>query len=134
MSVDIEALKTLAQEKKLPLERLINAIENCTLELNELASKINKNRLNSIPLLNDLLVKILVQLGMTDDSYTIDNSEEMTYREFTNSFLPYHPTDTVEIKSIVLMCEFLIMKLYFCNQKKSYISFTWKQARTRKTP
>ena len=35
---------------------------------------------------------------MTDDSYTIDNSEEMTYREFTNSFLPYHPTDTVEIK------------------------------------
>ncbi|MQP25209.1 saccharopine dehydrogenase [Flavobacterium sp. LMO8] len=41
---------------------------------------------------------ILVQLGMTDDSYTIDNSESMTYREFTNSFLPYHPTDTVEIK------------------------------------
>lgn len=41
---------------------------------------------------------ILVQLGMTDDSYTIDNSEDMTYREFTNSFLPYHPTDTVEIK------------------------------------
>jgi saccharopine dehydrogenase-like NADP-dependent oxidoreductase len=35
---------------------------------------------------------------MTDDSYIIDNSEEMSYREFTNSFLPYHPTDTVEIK------------------------------------
>jgi saccharopine dehydrogenase-like NADP-dependent oxidoreductase len=41
---------------------------------------------------------ILVQLGMTDDSYTIEDSEKMTYREFTNSFLPYHPTDTVEIK------------------------------------
>jgi saccharopine dehydrogenase-like NADP-dependent oxidoreductase len=41
---------------------------------------------------------ILVQLGMTDDSYTMENSAEMTYREFTNSFLPYHPTDTVEIK------------------------------------
>jgi len=41
---------------------------------------------------------ILVQLGMTDDSYIIENSENMTYREFTNSFLPYHPTDTVEIK------------------------------------
>lgn len=41
---------------------------------------------------------VLVQLGMTDDSYTIDDSENMTYREFTNSFLPYHPTDTVEIK------------------------------------
>lgn len=41
---------------------------------------------------------ILVQLGMTDDSYMIEDSENMTYREFTNSFLPYHPTDTVEIK------------------------------------
>ncbi len=41
---------------------------------------------------------ILVQLGMTDDSYTIENSENMSYRDFTNSFLPYHPTDTVEIK------------------------------------
>ena len=41
---------------------------------------------------------VLVQLGMTDDSYTIENSEDMSYRDFTNSFLPYHPTDTVEIK------------------------------------
>lgn len=41
---------------------------------------------------------ILVQLGMTDDSYTIEGSEDMSYRDFTNSFLPYHPTDTVEIK------------------------------------
>ena len=41
---------------------------------------------------------VLVQLGMTDDSYTIENSESMSYRDFTNSFLPYHPTDTVEIK------------------------------------
>ena len=35
---------------------------------------------------------------MTDDSNTIQNSHEMSYRDFTNSFLPYHPTDTVEIK------------------------------------
>lgn len=41
---------------------------------------------------------ILVQLGMTDDTYTMEDSEYMTYRAFTNSFLPYHPTDTVEIK------------------------------------
>lgn len=41
---------------------------------------------------------LLVQLGMTDDSYVMDHSETMTYREFTNSFLPYHPTDSVEIK------------------------------------
>ncbi len=52
-------------------DSLINAIENCTLELNELASKINKNRLNSIPLLNDLLVKILVQLGMPNVQFDL---------------------------------------------------------------
>ncbi|NQY27912.1 MAG: saccharopine dehydrogenase NADP-binding domain-containing protein [Flavobacteriaceae bacterium] len=37
-------------------------------------------------------------LGMTDDSYTIENSGEMTYRDFVNSFLPYSPTDSVELK------------------------------------
>ncbi|WP_459211477.1 saccharopine dehydrogenase family protein [Aquimarina rhabdastrellae] len=39
-----------------------------------------------------------VQLGMTDDDYTIDNSEHMSYRDFVNSFLPYSPTDSVELK------------------------------------
>jgi saccharopine dehydrogenase-like NADP-dependent oxidoreductase len=41
---------------------------------------------------------MLVQLGMTDDVYTMENSENMSYRDFTNSFLAYHPTDTVELK------------------------------------
>ena len=41
---------------------------------------------------------LLIQLGMTDDSYTMENSEFMSHREFTNSFLPYHPTDSVELK------------------------------------
>ncbi|KQC32612.1 saccharopine dehydrogenase [Nonlabens sp. YIK11] len=41
---------------------------------------------------------MFVQLGMTDDSYVLDNSENMTYREFVNSFLPYSPTDSVELK------------------------------------
>ncbi len=41
---------------------------------------------------------IFVQLGMTDDSYTIDDSENMTYRDFTNSFLAYSPHDSVELK------------------------------------
>ena len=41
---------------------------------------------------------MFVQLGMTDDSYIVDDSETMSYREFTNLFLPYHPTDSVEIK------------------------------------
>ena len=41
---------------------------------------------------------IFVTLGMTDDSYTIDDSENMSYRDFTNAFLPYSPSDSVELK------------------------------------
>ncbi|MBU2995557.1 saccharopine dehydrogenase NADP-binding domain-containing protein [Cellulophaga baltica] len=41
---------------------------------------------------------MFVQLGMTDDSYTIANSRGMSYREFVNLFLPYSPTNTVELK------------------------------------
>lgn len=41
---------------------------------------------------------IFVQLGMTDDTYAVENSENMTYREFVNLFLPYSPTDSVELK------------------------------------
>lgn len=41
---------------------------------------------------------MFVQLGMTDDTYTLDNSENLSYRDFINLFLPYHPTDSVEIK------------------------------------
>ena len=41
---------------------------------------------------------MFVQLGMTDDSYVMENSEEMSYRDFVNSFLPYSPTDSVELK------------------------------------
>jgi saccharopine dehydrogenase (NAD+, L-glutamate forming) len=41
---------------------------------------------------------MFVQLGMTDDSYTIDDSENMSYRDFVNTFLPYSPTDSVELK------------------------------------
>jgi saccharopine dehydrogenase-like NADP-dependent oxidoreductase len=41
---------------------------------------------------------IFVQLGMTDDSYIIDDSENMSYRDFVNSFLAYSPTDSVELK------------------------------------
>jgi saccharopine dehydrogenase-like NADP-dependent oxidoreductase len=42
---------------------------------------------------------MFVQLGMTDDSYVMENTETMSYRDFLNSFLPYHPTDSVEIKT-----------------------------------
>lgn len=41
---------------------------------------------------------MFVQLGMTDDTYTIPDSENLTYREFVNLFLAYSPTDSVELK------------------------------------
>lgn len=41
---------------------------------------------------------VFVQLGMTDDSYEIEDSENMSYRDFVNAFLPYSPTDSVELK------------------------------------
>ncbi|MCH8534502.1 MAG: saccharopine dehydrogenase NADP-binding domain-containing protein [Flavobacteriaceae bacterium] len=41
---------------------------------------------------------VFVQLGMTDDTYTLQNSEQMSYRDFVNSFLPYSPYDSVELK------------------------------------
>jgi saccharopine dehydrogenase-like NADP-dependent oxidoreductase len=41
---------------------------------------------------------IFVQLGMTDDSYIIENSENMSYRDFVNLFLAYSPSDSVELK------------------------------------
>lgn len=40
----------------------------------------------------------LVDLGMTDDSYKLEASEHLTYRQFTNTFLAYHSTDSVELK------------------------------------
>ena len=42
---------------------------------------------------------MFVQLGMTDDGYTIPDSENLSYRDFINLFLPYSPTDSVELKT-----------------------------------
>lgn len=41
---------------------------------------------------------MFVQLGMTDDTYIIPDSENLTYREFINLFLAYSPTDSIELK------------------------------------
>jgi len=46
---------------------------------------------------------MFVQLGMTDDSYIMEDSSTMSYRQFVNSFLPYHPTDSVEIKMRLIL-------------------------------
>lgn len=56
------------EEKK---NSIAKAIEISTLELNEIASKIHQNRIKSIPLLNDLLVKILVHLGMPNVQFDL---------------------------------------------------------------
>jgi len=41
---------------------------------------------------------VFVKLGVTDDSYVIEDSENMTYRQFFNLFLAYNPHDSVELK------------------------------------
>lgn len=41
---------------------------------------------------------VFVKLGATDDSYILEDSENMTYRQFLNSFLAYNPDDSVELK------------------------------------
>ncbi len=41
---------------------------------------------------------IFVQMGMTDDSYIIPDSENLSHRDFVNLFLPYSPSDSVELK------------------------------------
>ncbi len=41
---------------------------------------------------------VFVQLGLTDDSYIIEDSENMTYRQFINAFMRYEPNVPVEIK------------------------------------
>ncbi len=41
---------------------------------------------------------MFVQLGVTDDTYVLQDSKNMSYRDFINSFLPYSPTATVELK------------------------------------
>lgn len=39
-----------------------------------------------------------VQLGCTDDSYLMEGVEQMTHRQFINSFLYYDPRNSVELK------------------------------------
>jgi saccharopine dehydrogenase-like NADP-dependent oxidoreductase len=39
-----------------------------------------------------------VELGATDDSFVLEHSEQMTNRDFINTFLAFHPTDSIELK------------------------------------
>ena len=46
---------------------------------------------------------IFVQLGATDDSYVMENTENMTYREFINSFMAYRIDIPVEEKLAIYL-------------------------------
>ncbi|MCP4460186.1 MAG: saccharopine dehydrogenase [Cytophagales bacterium] len=41
---------------------------------------------------------VFIQLGATEDTYELENVNEMTHRQFINSFLQYNPGDSVELK------------------------------------
>lgn len=41
---------------------------------------------------------IFVELGMTDDTYSLVDMDKCSPREFLNAYLPYHPTKTIEEK------------------------------------
>jgi len=46
---------------------------------------------------------IFVQLGATDDSYIMENTKEMTYRDFINSFMAYRTDIPVEQKLVIYL-------------------------------
>ena len=41
---------------------------------------------------------VLIELGLTDDSYVLENSRLLSPRQLMNAFLPYHLLDSVEVK------------------------------------
>lgn len=41
---------------------------------------------------------VMVELGLTEDGYVLENSHKLTPRQLLNAFLPYHPTNSVESK------------------------------------
>ncbi len=49
---------------------------------------------------------VFVQLGITDDTYVYEDSENASYRDFINSYLRYDPLAKVEDK----LCEFLSLE------------------------
>ena len=41
---------------------------------------------------------VFVKLGATDDTYLLEHVDQMTHRDFLNTFLAYHASDSVELK------------------------------------
>lgn len=46
---------------------------------------------------------VFVQLGCTDDSYVMEGSEDMTFKEYINSFLAFDPHDSTQLKLMYYM-------------------------------
>lgn len=46
---------------------------------------------------------VFVQLGCTDDSYIMEGSEDMTFKEYINSFLAYGPNESTQLKLMYYM-------------------------------
>lgn len=59
---------------------------------------------------------IFVQLGMTEDSYVMENSEFLTPRKFINAFLPFQKNEKVEDK---------FKRLYTFNDEALFNRFEW---------
>jgi saccharopine dehydrogenase (NAD+, L-glutamate forming) len=59
---------------------------------------------------------VLVSLGMTDDSYSIEGSENLTPRTFLNTFLPYSVNESIAEK---------FERLYAKGDKDIYSKFEW---------
>ena len=60
---------------------------------------------------------MFVQLGMTDDTYVVENGENMTYREVTNLFFPFNNELTVEQK----FCDYLNISI----DSEEFIKAKW---------
>lgn len=60
---------------------------------------------------------LFVQLGMTDDSYFLENSEKLSARDYVNTFLPFHPDLSVEDK----LCQYLNIQ----RNSKEFYNLEW---------
>ena len=60
---------------------------------------------------------MFVQLGMTDDTYKVENAENMTYREFINLFFPFNNKMSVEKK----FCDYLNISI----DSEEFIKAKW---------
>lgn len=59
---------------------------------------------------------VFIELGMTDDNYTLINTKNLSPRSFVNAFLPYNPSLTVEQK---------FMEFLRSDREDLYTKFEW---------